>query len=57
MNEEIYDFLKEIFPICRSIMGEGNRETLRLIQKHIPIKIFEIPTGYQAYDSIQTEIK
>ena len=49
-RKQIYDFLKELFPICRSIMGEGNRETLRLIQKHIPIKIHEVPTGYQAYD-------
>jgi len=50
IGNQIYNFLKELFPICRSIMGEGNRETLRLIQKHIPIKIHEVPTGYQAYD-------
>ena len=31
-------------------MGNGNRETLSLIQEHIPIKIHEVPTGYQAYD-------
>ena len=49
-GEQIYDFLEEIFPICRSIMGDGNRETLAAIQKHIPIKINEVPTGYQAYD-------
>ena len=50
MSDEIYEFVKEIFPICRSIMGEGNRETLNLIQNHIPITIHEVPTGYQAYD-------
>lgn len=49
-GEQIYNFIEEIFPICRSITGEGNRQTLALIQKHAPIKIHEVPTGYQAYD-------
>jgi aminopeptidase-like protein len=49
-GNEIYNFLKKIFPICRSITGDGNRETLKLIQKAIPLKIHEVPTGYQAYD-------
>ena len=49
-GEEIYSFLKEIFPICRSITGEGNRETLAKVREHIPIEIKEVPTGYTAYD-------
>jgi aminopeptidase-like protein len=49
-GKEIYDFLKEIFPICRSITGKGNRETLAKVQEHIPIEIKEVPTGYNAYD-------
>tara|TARA_Y100001963_G_C6741792_1_gene429374 strand:+ start:160 stop:1446 length:1287 start_codon:yes stop_codon:yes gene_type:complete len=50
IGKEIHKFAAEMFPICRSIMGNGNRQTLKLIQKHIPIKIHEVPTGYQAYD-------
>ena len=48
--KNIYEFLKEIFPICRSITGNGNRITLKKIQEIIPIKIFEIKTGKKAYD-------
>ena len=50
IGNEIYNFLKEIFPFCRSITGNGNRQTLKAIQEHIPLIIYEVPTGYQAYD-------
>ena len=42
--------MKELFPIHRSITGEGNRKTLQIIQKHIPLTIQEIPTGTQVFD-------
>lgn len=50
MHNNIYSFLKDIFPICRSIMGDGNRLTLQKIRDNIPIDIFEIKTGTKAYD-------
>jgi len=50
LGNSIYDFVKQIFPICRSIMGDGNRQTLSLIREQIPIQIHEVPTGYTAYD-------
>jgi aminopeptidase-like protein len=50
IGDSIYDFVKQIFPICRSIMGDGNRQTLSLIREQIPIQIHEVPTGYTAYD-------
>lgn len=46
----MYDLMKELFPICRSLTGNGVRETLRILQKHIPLKIHEIPTGTQVFD-------
>jgi aminopeptidase-like protein len=46
----MYEFLSDLFPICRSITGGGVRQTLRAIQKHIPIEIREVPTGTQAFD-------
>ena len=46
----IYNLVKEIFPICRSITGNGNRETLDILSRHIPLVKHEIPTGYCAYD-------
>ncbi|MCF7800163.1 DUF4910 domain-containing protein [Candidatus Babeliales bacterium] len=47
---EIYNFIKKLYPICRSITGNGVRETLKNIQEHIPVKISEIPSGTQAFD-------
>jgi aminopeptidase-like protein len=47
---EIYKFIEELYPICRSITGDGLRETLRMIQRHIPLKIHEVPSGTQVFD-------
>ena len=40
----------ELFPICRSITGNGLRATLRRIQREIPITIHEVPSGTQVLD-------
>jgi aminopeptidase-like protein len=40
----------ELFPICRSITGEGLRATLRRIQREIPISIHEVPSGTTVLD-------
>ena len=47
---DIYRFMSEMYPICRSITGEGVRETLRLIGNHIPLDIHEIPSGTAVFD-------
>ncbi len=49
-GDEIYDIIKELFPICRSITGNGVRESLKIIQKQIPIKINEISSGEKVFD-------
>lgn len=46
----MYEFLVELWPICRSITGNGVRETLRKIQQHIPIEINEVSSGTQVFD-------
>lgn len=46
----LYQLATELFPICRSITGDGVRETLGIIQQHIPLKIIEIPTGTKVFD-------
>ncbi|HJO02296.1 MAG TPA: DUF4910 domain-containing protein, partial [Candidatus Woesearchaeota archaeon] len=50
VGTEMYNLLKRLFPICRSITGNGVRETLRLIKDHIPIKIREVPSGTKVFD-------
>jgi aminopeptidase-like protein len=44
------DLIRELFPICRSIAGDGLRDTMRRIARRIPISIHEVPTGTQAFD-------
>ena len=36
IGKKIYEFAKELWPLNRSITGEGTRETLRYIKKHLP---------------------
>lgn len=51
IGESIYGLAQKLFPICRSITGDGLRETLRIIQEEIPkLKIYEVPTGEKAFD-------
>jgi aminopeptidase-like protein len=42
--------MAELFPICRSITGDGVRETLRILQRTAPIEIVETPTGTRVFD-------
>ncbi len=46
----MYQLMAELFPICRSITGNGLRESLRIIQRHIPLELHEVPTGTQVFD-------
>jgi aminopeptidase-like protein len=42
--------VETLFPICRSITGEGLRETLRYVARHIPLDIQEVPSGTAVLD-------
>lgn len=42
--------IEELYPICRSITGDGVRQTLRIIQRHIPLAMNEVPTGTAVFD-------
>jgi len=44
--------MAELYPICRSISGNGLRETLRLIGRDVPLQIVETPTGNHVLDWI-----
>lgn len=44
------EIIKNLYPICRSITGDGVRKTLEIIGKQIPLQIFEVPTGTRVLD-------
>ncbi len=46
----LHQFARELFPICRSITGNGIRQTLGMIGKRIPLEITEVPTGTPVFD-------
>jgi aminopeptidase-like protein len=50
VGEEMYQFAGELFPVCRSITGDGVRETLRRMQQEVPLEIVEIPSGSRVFD-------
>jgi aminopeptidase-like protein len=50
IGESMYSLIAELFPICRSITGNGLRQTLRAIKAQIPLELFEVPTGTQVFD-------
>ena len=49
-GDEMFEFVKELYPICRSISGDGVRETLRLIAGKIPLEVHEVPSGTEVFD-------
>ena len=51
IGNEMFDMVKDLFPICRSITGPGVRETLKYIQNILPeLIIRSVPSGTQAFD-------
>jgi aminopeptidase-like protein len=50
IGEEIFALAAEIYPICRSITGDGVRETLAAIRAHIELEVHEVPTGTAVFD-------
>lgn len=49
-GERMYDLATRLFPICRSITGDGVRETLGAIGEGIPLEVHEVPSGEQVLD-------
>ena len=53
IGNEMYALCDRLFPICRSITGDGVRETLRVLQSICPaMTLHEVPTGTQVFDWI-----
>lgn len=49
-GREMHALIRELYPICRSITGNGVRQTLRILRKHIDLEMHEVPSGTDVYD-------
>jgi aminopeptidase-like protein len=50
LGAELHALLRELYPICRSITGDGLRRSLRLLQRVAPLRLHEVPTGTPVFD-------
>ena len=50
IGQELHRFAEALYPICRSITGDGIRRTLAMIQKRVPLTLQEVPTSTQVFD-------
>jgi aminopeptidase-like protein len=53
--KEIESYFDRLWPICRSITGNGLRKSLEILQEIIPLTIHEIPSGSQIFDWVVPE--
>ncbi len=49
-QSQLYELIKELYPICRSITGDGVRRSLDILKAYIPLEICEVPTGTPVFD-------
>jgi len=49
-KNKIFQFIEDLFPLCRSITGSATRKTLKYIQDYVPIELFSVPSGMQVFD-------
>lgn len=50
LGNRLHNFASSLYPICRSITGNGIRKTLELIRERIPLQLYEVPTGTPVFD-------
>lgn len=49
-GRELYQLVVALYPICRSITGDGFRQSLRQLQAVVPLVLHEVPSGSQVFD-------
>ena len=50
MQKKLATYFERLWPICRSITGNGLRESFRILQEIVPFELTEVPTGTQVHD-------
>lgn len=49
-GQEMLSLARDLYPICRSLTGPGNRETLARIQRDVPLDVHEVASGTPVFD-------
>jgi aminopeptidase-like protein len=49
-GQELFAMVAELYPICRSITGDGVRATLEVVGRELDLEVHEVPTGTQVLD-------
>lgn len=49
-GEEMHALVERLYPICRSITGDGVRATLEIVGEYVPLQVHEVPTGTRVLD-------
>lgn len=50
LKDRIERYFDRLFPLCRSLSGNGVRETFEILREIIPLEIHEIPSGKKVFD-------
>ncbi len=50
IGDQMHSLASALFPICRSITGNGVRESLKILSSEIPLEIKEVPSGTKVFD-------
>jgi aminopeptidase-like protein len=50
VGEEMHDLIRELYPLPRSMTGQGVRDTLHALSRVVPVDIRETPTGAEIFD-------
>jgi aminopeptidase-like protein len=46
----MHALIAELYPLCRSITGDGVRRTLEILRKRVPLDVHEVPSGTPVFD-------
>jgi aminopeptidase-like protein len=49
-QQQVDSYLKRLWPICRSLTGNGVRESLAILNEVVPLEIHEVATGTPVFD-------
>jgi aminopeptidase-like protein len=50
LGDALYDLVAELYPICRSITGDGVRATLQIVGRRLPLEVHEVASGTPVLD-------